>query len=34
MKHHTLLQEDEMVRRAIDVLMDALGPDPSKRFAS
>jgi len=32
MKHHTLLQEDEMVRRAIDVLMDALGPIETVRF--
>jgi len=32
MKDHTLLKEDEMVRRAIDALMGALGPIEAVRF--
>jgi len=32
MKEHIYLQEDEMVRRAIDVLMETLGPIETFRF--
>jgi len=32
MKDHTFLQEDKMVQRAIDVLMNALGPIETVRF--
>jgi transposase-like protein len=32
MREHTLLQEDEMVRRAIDALMNNLGPVETARF--
>ena len=32
MRKHTLLQEDEMVRRAIDALMNNLGPVETARF--
>ena len=32
MKDHTFLREDEMVQRAIDVLMNALGPVETIRF--
>jgi hypothetical protein len=31
-KNHTFLQEDEMVRRAIEALMEALGPIETARF--
>jgi len=32
MKAHTYLPEDEMVRRALDALMTALGPVETTRF--
>ena len=32
MKEHTYLQEDEMVRRAIDALLRDLGPVEATRF--
>ena len=32
MRDHSLLQEDEMVRRAIAALMDRLGPIETARF--
>jgi hypothetical protein len=32
MKEHTYLQEDEMIRRAIDALMNTLGPIEAVRF--
>lgn len=32
MKAHTYLPEDEMVRRALDALMAALGPVETTRF--
>jgi hypothetical protein len=31
-KNHTFLQEDEMVRRAIEALMGTLGPIETARF--
>lgn len=32
MKEHTYLQEDEMIRRAIDALLRDLGPVEAARF--
>jgi hypothetical protein len=32
MKEHIYLQEDEMIRRAIDALMSTLGPIEAVRF--
>ena len=32
MRDHTYLQEDEMVRRAIDALLETLGPIETARF--
>jgi hypothetical protein len=32
MKQHVYLQENEMVEKAIDALMDALGPVEATRF--
>ena len=32
MKQHAFLQEDEMVRRAVDALMATLGPIETARF--
>ena len=32
MREHSLLQEDEMVRRAVAVLMENLGPIETARF--
>jgi hypothetical protein len=32
MKEHTYLEEDEMVRRAIDALLRDLGPVETTRF--
>lgn len=32
MKAHTYLREDEMIRRAVDTLMEALGPVETARF--
>ena len=32
MRDHSLLQEDEMVRRAIAALMESLGPIETARF--
>ncbi|MBN1889779.1 MAG: hypothetical protein JW850_17420 [Thermoflexales bacterium] len=32
MKEHTYLQEGEMIRRAIDALMESLGPIEATRF--
>jgi hypothetical protein len=32
MKEHTYLQEDEMVRRAVDALLRDLGPVEATRF--
>jgi hypothetical protein len=32
MKEHTYLQEDEMVQRAVDALLEALGPVETARF--
>jgi len=32
MREHTYLQEDEMVQRAIDALIQALGPIETTRF--
>ncbi len=32
MREHTLLQEDELVRRAVEALMKSLGPIETARF--
>ena len=32
MKAHTYLQEDEMIQRAVDTLLDTLGPIETARF--